>query len=164
MNCCVMLGRPLGPHMRMRPLPWPNVTQMPRRHERMMPWPLPHEQMRLRLRRHAWEVVAVIASAREKEDTTVPAACTDEFIATAPHMEEAATTTAHAAINAWRAYESMKDLIYADKDIDPSFHERILQGAGDYFTINAIELKEAPTMENSGYKYFNHCSSSDEDE
>jgi hypothetical protein len=80
-------------------------------------------------------------------------------------MEEtmAAASRNVAEEEALQAYEIDMDLIYADKDNDLSFQERILQGAREFFNIKAIEHKEAPTMENSDYYYFNHYSN-DKDE
>lgn len=44
------------------------------------------------------------------------------------------------------------------------FQQRILHGAKECFNVKAIELEEAPAMENSDYEYFNHYYSSDGDE
>lgn len=40
-----------------------------------------------------------------------------------------------------RAYENIKDMIYAEKDVDPSVQERILQGSRVHFNVKAIELE-----------------------
>ena len=61
-------------------------------------------------------------------------------------------------------YEMVKDMVYAGKNRDPSFEQRMLHAAREYFNEKAIELEElAPTMKKSDYEYFNHCSSSEDE-
>lgn len=60
-------------------------------------------------------------------------------------------------------YEMVKDMVYAGKNRDPSFEQRMLHAAREYFNEKAIELEEAPTMKKSNYEYFNHCSSSEDE-
>lgn len=112
-----------------------------------MPWALPHVHLRLWLRQRVNADAAAI-DVCEQDATTVAVARTDEAVVMATHMEEAAAAaaradvTVEASIKAPQAYEIVQDLICVDKDIS----------------------QKVPTMEKSYYEYFNHWSSSDEDE
>lgn len=110
------------------------------------------------------EVAAATTCA--KEVAIVAAARADYAVSAAPHMEEATTAAAHADDTAivtlatttrqeesnQRAYENIKDMVYAKMKADPSFQEMmILQRARNYFNAKSIELEEAPTMKISDY-------------